>query len=150
MRLVIQRVTSASVTINNSLHSSINAGLLIFAGIEEEDSLSDVEWLKTKICGLRIFSDENGKMNLNIEEVNGEILLVSQFTLYASTKKGNRPSFIRAAAPDKAILLYELFIKELNATLKTPVKTGLFGADMRVSLINDGPVTLLMDSKNRE
>lgn len=150
MRLVIQRVTSASVRVNDSLISSINRGLLIFAGIEEEDDSSDVEWLKTKICGLRIFSDENGKMNLNVQETYGEILLVSQFTLFASTKKGNRPSFIRAAGPDKAIPLYELLIKELNLTLKTPVKTGLFGADMQVSLVNDGPVTILIDSKQRE
>ena len=150
MRIVIQRVSKASVHINKKEKASIKQGMLILLGIEDADDFSDTEWLIGKITKLRIFDDEQGIMNLSINQVNGEILLISQFTLHASTKKGARPSYIRAAHPDKAIPLYENFITTLNNQLKTEIKTGEFGADMQVELINDGPVTISIDSKNRE
>lgn len=150
MRLIIQRVKSASVNIDKEAYSSIGKGLLIFAGIEEEDSMEDAEWLASKVCAMRIFADEEEKMNLDIKQISGEILLVSQFTLHASTKKGNRPSFIKAARPEKAIPLYESFIKELQNLLGQSIKTGQFGADMQIELVNDGPVTIFIDSKLRE
>ncbi len=150
MRLIIQRVARAGVHINGSLHSSINKGLMILAGFEDEDTTEDAEWLAAKVCGMRIFSDTEGKINLDIKQINGELLLVSQFTLHASTKKGNRPSFIKAARPEKAVPLYEFLIKELEKLSGRTVKTGQFGADMQVELINDGPVTIFMDSKIRE
>lgn len=150
MRLVIQRVKSVEVNINNTVFSSIKTGFLTLVGIEEEDNNEDAEWLAQKLCAMRVFSDADGKMNLDIKQVNGDILLVSQFTLHASTKKGNRPSFIKAARPEKAIPLYEYLIKEIEKIMGKPIKTGQFGADMQISLINDGPVTIVMDSKNKE
>lgn len=150
MRLVIQRVSKASVTIENKIYSSIEKGLMVLVGIEDEDSEADSEWLIQKLVNMRIFSDAEGKMNLCVKKINGEILLVSQFTLHASTKKGNRPSFIKAARPEKAIPLYENFIKRLNAESGKECKTGIFGADMKVELINDGPVTIFIDSKSKE
>lgn len=150
MRTLIQRVTKASVTIENSIHSEIENGLLILLGIEENDSQEDINWLVKKITQLRIFSDSDGKMNLSVLDINGEILVVSQFTLYASTKKGNRPSFIKSAKPEIAIPLYENFISTLNQNSVQEVKTGVFGADMKVGLTNDGPVTIWLDSKNKE
>ncbi len=150
MRFVIQRVSEASVTIDNTIHSSIQAGLLILMGVEELDTTEDADWLCQKLIGLRIFSDTEHKMNLSLKDMNGDILLVSQFTLFASTKKGNRPSFIKSAKPDIAIPLYEYCIQQLSLMLEKPIKTGVFGADMKVSLINDGPVTIIMDSKNKE
>jgi D-tyrosyl-tRNA(Tyr) deacylase len=146
---VIQRVSEASVTINNTLHSEIGQGLLILLGITHSDTLEDLEWLGKKMIGLRIFADQEGKMNLDLGSINGQILLVSQFTLHASTKKGNRPSFIEAARPEVAIPLYERMIDFLSKELDQPIQTGVFGADMKVSLINDGPVTICIDSKNR-
>ncbi len=150
MRVVIQRVSKASVEINGSIKSETGKGLLVLLGIEEADNTEDIEWLCGKICRLRIFGDEKGVMNLSVQEINGEILFISQFTLHASTKKGNRPSYIKAAKPDIAIPLYESFITYLEKEFGKPVKTGEFGADMKVSLINDGPVTIIIDSKNRE
>lgn len=150
MRIVIQRVNRASVSIHGNIHSSIEQGMLILLGIEEADDMSDITWLCGKISKLRIFDDEQGIMNLSINQINGQALLISQFTLHASTKKGARPSYIHAAHPDKAIPLYEAFIDELNKQINTEVKTGEFGAEMQVELINDGPVTILIDSKNRE
>jgi len=150
MKTVIQRVKTASVEINGIVKSSIGHGLLVLAGFEDADTSEDLEWLSKKIVQLRIFNDGQGLMNLSVKEVNGEILAVSQFTLHASTKKGNRPSFIKAARPDKAIPLYDDFVKKLGAELGKPVATGEFGADMKVSLINDGPVTIVIDTKNRE
>jgi D-aminoacyl-tRNA deacylase len=150
MRAVIQRVSNANVTIEGKLHASIGRGLLIFVGIEEADDAGDIEWLCKKIAGLRIFSDPDGKMNLSVQEANGGLLAVSQFTLHASTQKGNRPSYIRAARPETAIPLYEQFVAGLAGAAGRPVKTGVFGADMQVSLLNDGPVTILIDTKNRE
>ncbi len=150
MRLVIQRVIRASVTIENKEYSSIKKGLLVLIGIEEADNEEDISWLSSKLCNMRIFSDEEGKMNLDIKQINGEVLLVSQFTLHASTKKGNRPSIIKAARPEKAIPLYEKFISEMNKLIAIPIRTGVFGADMLIELINDGPVTIILDSKNRE
>lgn len=150
MRVVIQRVSEASVTIEGSIHSSIEKGLLILLGIEEADSNEDIEWICRKVADLRIFSDNEGKMNLSVKEVDGRILMVSQFTLHASTKKGNRPSYINAAKPETAIPLYEAFCAELSLMLGHTVKTGVFGADMQVALVNDGPVTIIMDSKNKE
>lgn len=147
MRLVIQRVKSASVEIDSHLHSSINVGLLILLGIEEQDEIKDADWLIQKLVNMRLFSDENGKMNLSVSDINGELLIVSQFTLYADVQKGNRPSFIKAARPEKAIPLYEYFIKKSEMTLGKPCKTGVFGADMQISLVNDGPVTIIIDSK---
>jgi D-tyrosyl-tRNA(Tyr) deacylase len=150
MRVVIQRVSHASVTIDHICKSAIKEGMLILLGIEEADNKEDIKWLCNKIVGLRIFDDENGVMNRNIIDSKGEILLISQFTLMASYKKGNRPSYIRAAKPDIAIPLYEMFCDELESTLGKPMGTGTFGADMKVELLNDGPVTICMDSKNKE
>jgi D-tyrosyl-tRNA(Tyr) deacylase len=150
MRFVIQRVSEASVTIDNTIYSSIQAGLLILMGVEELDTTEDADWLCQKLIGLRIFSDTEHKMNLALKDMNGDVLLVSQFTLFASTKKGNRPSFIKSAKPDIAIPLYEYCVQQLSSLLEKPIKTGIFGADMKVSLINDGPVTFIMDSKNKE
>ena len=150
MRVVIQRVSEASVTIEGIVKSAIKHGLLILLGIEEADTEEDIQWLVSKISNLRIFSDEAGLMNRSVVDIAGEILVVSQFTLYASTKKGNRPSFIRAAKPDYAIPMYEKFVLALNKTSNVNVITGTFGADMKVALLNDGPVTIVMDSKNRE
>jgi len=150
MRIVIQRVSRASVTIDSIQKSAIGQGMLILLGIEEADTQEDIQWLCKKIVNLRIFPDENGVMNKNILEHGGAILVVSQFTLMASTKKGNRPSYIRAARPETAIPLYEEFCEELSIALQKPVETGTFGADMKVELINDGPVTILIDSKVKE
>jgi D-tyrosyl-tRNA(Tyr) deacylase len=150
MRLIIQRVKSASVTIENAVFSSINSGLMVLVGIEDADDEKDSDWLVQKLINMRIFSDNEGKMNLSVKEINGEILVVSQFTLHASTQKGNRPSFIKAARPEKAIPLYENFIKKINLELGKECKTGVFGADMKVELINDGPVTIFVDSKSKE
>ncbi len=150
MRVVIQRVTRASVHIDGQLRSQIQQGLLVLLGIEEQDDDEDIEWLSGKILRMRIFSDSQGLMNLSLEEINGELLLISQFTLHASTKKGNRPSFIRAARPEQAIPLYEKMIKALELNLKKKIGTGIFGADMQVELVNDGPVTIIIDSKNKE
>ena len=150
MRLVIQRVLEASVTINGEIFSSIGNGLMILVGIEEADNDSDVEWLTSKVVKLRIFDDENGVMNRSVLDVDGEILAVSQFTLHALTEKGNRPSYIRAAKPDISLPLYEEFCNVLQQKLGNTVKTGVFGADMKVALINNGPVTILIYSKRRE
>ncbi len=150
MRLVIQRVSSASVTIAEEQVAQIGRGLLILVGIEHEDMLEDSIWLAGKVPQMRIFSDSEGKMNLNVKDAGGEVLVVSQFTLHASTKKGNRPSFIRAARPDTAIPLYEHFINAVEQETGRPVKRGVFGADMKVALVNDGPVTIIMDSRVRE
>ena len=150
MRAVIQRVSEAKVTIDGSIKDSIGKGLLILLGIEHDDTETDIEWLSAKIVNMRIFSDENGLMNLSIKEVEGEILLISQFTLHASTKKGNRPSFIQAAKPDIAIPLYEKMILQLEKDLEKKIGTGIFGADMKVALINDGPVTIIIDSKQKQ
>ncbi len=150
MRVVIQRVSSASVSIGGAVYSSIKDGLLLFVGITHDDADEDVEWLAAKVASLRIFADENGVMNKSILETGGELLTVSQFTLHASTKKGNRPSYIAAARPEQAVPLYELFVAELAAQLGKEIKTGVFGADMQVQLLNDGPVTILMDSKAKE
>ncbi len=148
MRALIQRVSEASVVIGGRTKGKIDTGLLILLGIEEDDAKDDIDWLVAKITNMRIFSDTEGKMNLSVQDVNGAALVVSQFTLHASTKKGNRPSFIRAARPEQAIPLYESFKRELAQNI--PVESGEFGADMKVSLINDGPVTIWIDSKNRE
>lgn len=150
MRVLIQRVTQAGVTIDEITTSSIEKGLLILLGIQEDDSEEDLDWLVGKIINLRVFDDAAGVMNLSVIEVNGDILLVSQFTLHASTRKGNRPSYIRAAKPEKAIALYQLMIEKLELELSREIKTGTFGADMKVQLVNDGPVTIWIDSKNRE
>lgn len=150
MRLLIQRVAEASVTIDNKIKSEINKGLLILLGIEHEDTQEDIEWLCNKLINLRIFDDSNGVMNLSAMDVNADMLVVSQFTLHASTKKGNRPSYIRAAKPDISIPLYEEFCKTLENKLGKAVATGEFGADMQVKLINDGPVTIWIDSKIKE
>lgn len=150
MRLVIQRVTEASVGIDGACRGAIGPGLLVLAGVEEADAEEDVLWLAKKVVDMRIFSDGEGKMNLSVREMGGGVLVVSQFTLHASTRKGNRPSFIRAARPEQAIPLYERFKEELAALLEGRVQSGEFGADMQVSLVNDGPVTIFMDSRNRE
>ena len=150
MRIVAQRVSRASVTIEGKVKSSIGLGMMVLLGVEEADNEEDVEWLCGKLTKLRIFSDENDAMNLDIQQVEGSFLVVSQFTLHALTKKGNRPSFIRAARPELAIPLYELFLKRLAEVSGRPVQSGEFGAMMAVELINDGPVTILMDSKRRE
>jgi D-tyrosyl-tRNA(Tyr) deacylase len=149
MKVVLQRVTRASVDIEGTEFSSIKAGILALVGIEDGDDETDVLWLSQKILNLRIFNDETGLMNLSIREVNGEILIVSQFTLFASTKKGNRPSYIKASRPDIAIPIYEMFIEEIRSS-GVLVKTGVFGRDMKVSIINDGPVTIIIDTKNKE
>ncbi|MBQ8191498.1 MAG: D-tyrosyl-tRNA(Tyr) deacylase [Bacteroidaceae bacterium] len=150
MRTVIQRVSHASVTINGTVKSAIEKGLLVLVGIEDADTEEDIQWLCKKIVGLRVFDDEQGVMNKNIQDAGGDILVISQFTLFASTKKGNRPSYIRAAKPDISIPLYEQFCEELGIALGKPVGTGEFGADMKVKLLNDGPVTICMDTKNKE
>ena len=150
MRVVIQRAGYASVTINGVCKSSIGKGLMILVGIEETDGKEDIEWLCKKIVNLRVFDDENGVMNKSILEVGGDILVVSQFTLHASTKKGNRPSYIRAAKPEISIPLYEHFCEALSLALGKPIGTGEFGADMKVELLNDGPVTICIDTKNKE
>ncbi len=149
MRVVIQRVTQAAVEIDKQVKGSIGAGLLVFAGMCVEDTLEDLQWITSKIIQLRIFSDADGKMNLSVQDVLGDILVISQFTLYASTKKGNRPSYIDAAPPAIAVPLYEQVIALLEKGLGKPVQTGTFGADMQVSLVNDGPVTIVIDSKNK-
>ena len=150
MRLVIQRVSSASVTVEQSVVCKIGAGLLILAGIEEADTTEDIDWLVKKTCQLRIFNDGNGVMNLSIQDIEGEIIVVSQFTLHASTKKGNRPSYIRAARPETAIPLYEQLVEAFKQALGKPIGTGVFGAHMEVALVNDGPVTIILDSKNKD
>jgi D-tyrosyl-tRNA(Tyr) deacylase len=150
MRAVIQRVSSASVKIGGALKSTIGKGLLVLVGIEDADNAEDIEWLSSKIVNLRIFNDATDVMNLSVKDINGEILLVSQFTLHSSTKKGNRPSYIKASKPEIAIPLYEKFIERLEFALVKPVQTGVFGADMKVSLVNDGPVTICIDTKNKE
>lgn len=150
MRLLIQRVTEASVTIDQKVKSAIEKGLLILVGIENEDNQTDIEWLTRKLLNLRIFDDENGVMNKSIKDVGGDLLIISQFTLHASTKKGNRPSYIKAAKPEIAVPLYNQFVNHIESELGKTVGTGEFGADMKVRLLNDGPVTIWIDSKNRE
>ena len=150
MRALIQRVSSASVQIDNKVFSKIGNGLLVLLGVEDEDSHTDVEWLSSKISQMRIFDDKNDHMNLSVNDINGEILVVSQFTLHASTKKGNRPSYIRASKPDHAVPMYEAFISQMKDKIQNGVFSGQFGACMQVDLINDGPVTIWMDSKSRE
>jgi D-tyrosyl-tRNA(Tyr) deacylase len=150
MRLVVQRVTKATVHIEQKVYAEIGTGLCILIGIEEDDNESDADWLATKVAGLRIFSDQQGLMNLSVNDTKGELMIISQFTLFASTKKGNRPSFIRSARPEKAIPLYEYFIRKLEGIVKVVIKTGRFGADMQINLINDGPVTIIIDSKLKE
>lgn len=150
MRVVIQRVSSASVSIENEEYSSIGNGLLVLVGFESLDTQDDLDWTASKICNLRIFADDNGVMNRSVMEVGGEILIVSQFTLHAATKKGNRPSYIRAAPPEIAIPLYNLFVRKVSDQLGKEIKTGIFGAMMKVELLNDGPVTIIIDSKNKE
>ena len=150
MRIVIQRVSRASVFINGQVHGQISKGLLVLVGIEDADDQTDVEWLCGKIVNLRIFDDEQGVMNCSVKEVEGNVLLVSQFTLHASTKKGNRPSYIRASKPATAIPLYEKMIEQLEQEMGRPVETGQFGADMQIELINDGPVTICIDSRAKE
>ncbi|WP_300596447.1 D-aminoacyl-tRNA deacylase [Niabella sp.] len=150
MRIVIQRVSEARVVIDGTIFSAIEKGLLILLGIEDADTEEDIRWLSQKISQLRIFDDEAGVMNRSVKDINGAVLLVSQFTLHASTKKGNRPSYIRASKPDIAIPLYEKMIRQLETDLGTAIQTGIFGADMQVHLVNDGPVTIIIDSKNKE
>ncbi|MEY4058680.1 MAG: D-tyrosyl-tRNA(Tyr) deacylase [Chitinophagia bacterium] len=150
MRAVIQRVSEASVTVEGAIIGQIQQGLMVLVGIVNEDDTSDIEWLSNKIIHMRIFDDENGVMNKSLIEVGGAILLVSQFTLHAATKKGNRPSYIAAAKPEVSIPLYEAMIQQLQKDLGAPIQTGKFGADMKVALINDGPVTIIIDSKNKE
>ena len=149
MRVVIQRVSEASVTINQDIVASIKSGLLILLGIVDEDTQEDIDWLCRKISGLRIFNDENGVMNKSVQEIKGDIIVVSQFTLHASVKKGNRPSYIKASKPDVAEPLYENFKKTLQKHIEKPIQSGEFGADMKVRLLNDGPVTIIIDSKNK-
>lgn len=150
MRIVVQRAKDASVSIDGTIHGIITNGLVVLIGIEHDDTSEDADWLIGKLIHLRIFSDNEGKMNLSIEEIAGQFLVISQFTLHASTKKGNRPSYIKAARPEIAIPLYEYFITELKKQSQLTVETGIFGADMKVQLINDGPVTIFIDSKNKE
>jgi D-tyrosyl-tRNA(Tyr) deacylase len=150
MRVVIQRVATASVTVEGQITGAIERGLLVLMGVEDADSREDLEWLSGKMVNLRIFDDENGVMNKSVLDIGGGILLVSQFTLHASTKKGNRPSYIKASKPEIAIPLYEAMIAQLTKDLGKPIGTGIFGADMKVQLLNDGPVTIVMDSKNKE
>ncbi|SJZ36067.1 D-aminoacyl-tRNA deacylase [Sediminibacterium ginsengisoli] len=150
MRIVVQRVSEASVTVAGKITGEIGKGLMVLLGIEDADTDEDIRWLSGKITGLRIFDDENGVMNLGIKEAGGDILLVSQFTLHASTKKGNRPSYIKAAKPDISIPMYEKMIAQLEMDLGKKIATGIFGADMKVRLLNDGPVTICIDSKNKE
>lgn len=150
MKAVLQRVSEASVTIDGEKVADINVGILVLIGIEDADAEEDIDWLSNKIINLRIFNDENGVMNLSVKDVGGDIIIVSQFTLHASTKKGNRPSYLKAAKPEIAVPLYERFIASMEFTLGKTVQTGKFGADMKVSLLNDGPVTILIDTKNKE
>ena len=150
MRAVIQRVSKASVTIDNKIYSQINNGLLVLLGIEDADTAEDVEWLSGKIVNLRVFNDGNGVMNVSVKDIDGDILVVSQFTLHASTKKGNRPSYIKASKPEFAIPMYEKFVQQLSKELGKTVSTGVFGADMKVELLNDGPVTIVIDTKSKE
>ena len=150
MKAVIQRVSHSSVTIDNKIVAEIQKGLLILIGIEEADSSEDIEWLTSKIANLRIFGDENDVMNLSLKDIDGDVIIVSQFTLHALTKKGNRPSYIKAAKPEIAIPIYENFITQMELEIVKKVQTGKFGADMKVSLINDGPVTIIIDTKNKE
>lgn len=149
MIATIQRISEASITINGNIHCSVKKGLLVLIGITHADTNEDVNWLVKKIIQMRIFSDEEGKMNLSLQDVAGDLLIVSQFTLHASTKKGNRPSFIEAARPEQAIPLYNYFVEECKRELGKEVATGIFGADMKVALVNDGPVTILIDSQNK-
>jgi len=150
MRVLIQRVSSASVEIENQIKSSIKKGLLVLVGIEDTDSRTDCEWLASKIVNIRIFDDENSVMNLSVNDIGGEVMIISQFTLHALTQKGNRPSYIKAAKHETAIPLYDYFCREVSNKLGREVKTGVFGADMQVSLVNNGPVTIWIDSKNKE
>ena len=150
MRALIQRVTEASVTIDNKIHNKIENGLLIFVGIEDKDTEDDIEWISKKVANLRIFDDENQVMNKSVIEINGEILIISQFTLHAMTKKGNRPSYIKASKPEIAIPIYESLCQEISIQFGKEIKTGVFGADMKIKLINDGPVTIWIDSKQKE
>lgn len=149
MKVVIQRVSSASVTIETEIAANIQIGLLVLVGIEDDDSQEDINWLSQKIINLRIFADDNGVMNLSVKDIEGELIIVSQFTLHASTKKGNRPSYIKASKPDIAIPMYEKFVKQMELELGKKIQTGKFGADMKVALVNDGPVTIIIDSKNK-
>lgn len=150
MRAVIQRITEASCTVDGQITGAITNGFLVLLGIEDADTQEDLEWLAQKIANMRVFSDENGLMNKSLADIDGNILLISQFTLFASTKKGNRPGFTRAARPDKAIPLYEEMKKQLGSLIGKEVQCGIFGADMKISLLNDGPVTIIVDTKNRE
>jgi len=150
MRVVIQRVAEASVTIDSQIVASIQKGLLVLVGIEDADTQEDIDWLTAKIAKIRIFGDENDVMNLSVQDIDGDIIVVSQFTLHAGTKKGNRPSYIKASKPEIAIPMYEDFVRKLEQEIGKKVQTGQFGADMKVGLVNDGPVTILIDSKNRE
>jgi D-tyrosyl-tRNA(Tyr) deacylase len=149
LKVVIQRVSSASVTIETEIVANIQTGLLVLVGIEDDDSQEDINWLSQKIINLRIFGDANEVMNLSVKDIQGEIIIVSQFTLHASTKKGNRPSYIKASKPETAIPLYEKFIQQMELELGKKIQTGKFGADMKVELVNDGPVTIIIDSKNK-
>ena len=150
MKAVIQRVSQSSVTINNEIVAQIQQGLLVLVGIEDADNQEDINWLTSKIANLRIFVDENEVMNMSLKDIDGEMIVVSQFTLHALTKKGNRPSYIKASKPEIAIPLYESFVKQMEIELGKKVQTGQFGADMKVSLVNDGPVTIIIDTKNKE
>jgi D-aminoacyl-tRNA deacylase len=150
MRAVLQRTAFASVKVDGNITGSIQKGLLVLMGVEDADTSEDIEWLSSKIVNLRVFDDENGVMNLSVKDVGGDILLVSQFTLHASTKKGNRPSYIKASKPDFAIPMYEKMIAQLETDLGKKIQTGIFGADMKVELLNDGPVTIVIDTKNKE
>jgi len=150
MKVVLQRVLESSVTINNEIVAQIENGLLVLVGIEDADNKEDIDWIASKIANLRIFGDENQVMNLSVKDIKGEVLVVSQFTLHALTKKGNRPSYIKAARPEIAIPLYEAFVHQMEIELGKKIQTGQFGADMKVALINDGPVTIIIDTKNKE
>jgi D-tyrosyl-tRNA(Tyr) deacylase len=150
MRVVIQRVSEASVKVDGTITGAIHKGLLVLMGVEDADSIEDIEWISSKIVNLRIFDDAAGVMNLSVKDIEGEVLLVSQFTLHAATKKGNRPSYIKASKPDIAVPIYEKLIEQLKKDLGKEIPTGIFGADMKVQLLNDGPVTIVMDSKNKE
>jgi len=150
MRAVLQRVTEASCRVDDKVTGAIESGFMVLLGIEDADAMEDLEWLAGKIVNMRVFGDENDLMNKSLADINGNILLISQFTLFASTKKGNRPGFTRAARPEKAIPLYEAMIKQLGTLLNKPIQTGVFGADMKISLVNDGPVTIVIDTKSKE
>ena len=150
MRIVIQRVSEAAVSVDRQITGSIANGLLVLMGVEDADTMEDIEWLSNKITNIRLFNDADGVMNLSVKDINGDILLVSQFTLHASTKKGNRPSYIKASKAEFAIPMYEKMIRQLTIDLGKPIQKGVFGADMKVSLLNDGPVTIVIDSKNKE